>query len=99
MIGDAPVVVRSMVKDGDKAYTVAISYPAGIQVAGTILARPSHIVSHVTNILGVILSSLPDGSRISLEAKPLRSYSKGKTKSAKGRKKRKKKSQRTGGRS
>ena len=98
MTGHAKDVEKYILKDEDKAYIAAIYFQEGTRPPGFTAETLKRCVSHVTNGMGLILSSLPDGCRITLEGKPLKSLSKEKTPSSKGRKKKKKKSPRTGGR-
>jgi hypothetical protein len=91
-------VISFTLKDGDKAYTARTYLAEGINPSDFTAPTLKRCVSHVINGMGAILSSLPPGSRLTLEAKPLKNYNAEKTKSAKGRKAKKKKSQNTGGR-
>jgi hypothetical protein len=89
-------VVSFTLKDGDKAYIARTYLAGGISPSDFTAQTLKRCVSHVINGMDQILSSLPPGSRITLEAKPLKNSKKGKTKSAKGRKAKKKEWRRTG---
>ena len=79
--GVAHVVENFTMKEGGRAYTVRISRPGVIDQLDTGQRVRWPIASHAINILGEILSSLPDGSRITLGATSPMNCSKEKTKS------------------
>lgn len=96
MTGRAKNVVRFTLKEDDRAFIAATYFPEDMEVSAGLASTQKHCVSHVITGLDQILSNLPNGSRITLEAKYLKNSGKGKKQSAKGRKKKKKKSPRTG---
>jgi len=96
MSGHAKNAVSFTLKDGDKAYIARTYFPGDTNPSDFTAQTLKRCVSHVINGMDQILSSLPPGSRITLEAKPLKPSKKGKTRSAKGRKAKKKKSRSTG---
>jgi len=99
MTSPASDAERFTLKDGDKVYIARISFPEGTRPPGFTQETLRRIASPAINIWGAIPSSLLNGSKLSLELKPLSNSKKEKTKSARGRKAKKKKSRLTGGRS
>ena len=83
-------------KDGDKVYIARISFPEGTRPPGFTQATLRRIVSPAINIWGVIPSNLLNGSSLTLELKPMKNSSSGKTASSSARKTKKKKSRNTG---
>ena len=92
MSGSVKNAVHFTLKDGDKDFIAAIYFPGVFSPCDFTVSTLKRCVSHVINGMDQILSSLPPGSRLTLEAKPSKSLEKGKKPSAKGRKKTRKRS-------
>ena len=74
MTGPARDVERFILKDGDRDFTARISFPEGMKPPDFTQKTLRHIVSPAINIWGAIPSSFLNGSKLTLEMKPSKSY-------------------------
>ena len=79
---DARNVTSSILKDGDRVFIARTYFPDGTRPRGFTPETLKRCASTVTLGMDQILSNLPDGSSLILEARPLKNWKEEKTPSA-----------------